>query len=137
MEPREFELPPGGQGTLRVTALLDDAAHFRDTLHVVVADGDDTAVPLDAAGAGSCVVCDELAAGALAFGDQLTGRPWAREVTIRNLGRKGVSLAWANARVDELAKAFAKASKGSGARARRLARLAGNTARCRSSARCR
>lgn len=115
MEPRELELPPGGEGALRVTALLDDAAPFRDTLHVIVADGEDTPVPLEAAGTGSCIVCEELAGGALAFGDQLTGRPWAREVTIRNLGRKGVALAWGNARADELAKAFAKASKGSGA----------------------
>lgn len=103
---------------LTITALLDDAAPFRDALHVIVADGADTPVPLEAAGAGSCVVCEELAGGALDFGPQLTGRGWSREVVIRNLGRKGVSLAWGNARAEEIARAFAKESKGSGAAGR-------------------
>ena len=75
----------------------------------------DTLVPLEATGTGSTIVCEELAAGALDFGHQLTGRPCSREVVISNMGRRGVSLSWGNTRVDELAKAFAKAAKGSGA----------------------
>jgi hypothetical protein len=109
------ELAPGCEVAVRVTALLDDATPVRDTLHVLVADGADTPIELTATGVGSTVVCEELAGGALHFGHQLCGRPWVREVVVRNLGRRGVSLQWMNTRADELAKAFAKTSKGSGA----------------------
>lgn len=76
----------------------------------------DYCIPLEATGSGSTIVCSELAAGPLDFGAQLSGRPWAREVVISNMGRRGVSLAWTNARADELAKEFARTSKGSGER---------------------
>ena len=130
VEPRELEIAPGAEAALRVTALLDDAAPFLDALHVAVTDGADTAVPLEATGVGSTVVCEELAAaaaaaaaattapaggdggggGGLDFGQQLVGRPWAREFVVSNFGRRGVSLVWANARADELAKAAARAA---------------------------
>jgi hypothetical protein len=100
--------------TVRVTAFLDEAAPFKDTLHVLVSDGEDTAVPLEATGTGSTVVCEALAAGALDFGNQLCGRPWSMEVTVSNMGRRGVSLQWGNGRADELIKTFAKQARGSG-----------------------
>jgi hypothetical protein len=100
--------------TARVTALLDEVQPFRDTLHVMVADGDSTPVVIVAAGTGSTVVCEELSAGPLEFGAQLLGQAWQRDVVVRNMGRRAVSLAWSNSRADELAKAFAKQSKGSG-----------------------
>jgi hypothetical protein len=101
--------------TVRITALLDEAQTFRDTLHVVVTDGDSTPVALEATGTGNTVVCEELAAGRLEFASQLCGRAWQQQVVVCNMGRRSVSLAWTSARVEELAKASAKQSKGSGA----------------------
>lgn len=116
MDPREADLGPGCELDVRVTALLDEAQPFKDVLHVLVADGADTPVELTAVGTGSTVVCEELSGGDMDFGHQLCGRPWSRDVVVCNMGRKGVSLQWCNARADELAKAFAKSSKGSGGR---------------------
>jgi len=81
----------------------------------MVSDGADTPIALKATGTGSTVVCEPLAGGAVEFGHQLAGRGWSREVVICNMGRKGVSLGWCNARADALAKEFAKQAKGTGA----------------------
>jgi hypothetical protein len=100
-----------------VTAALDDARAFKDALHLLVEDGESRAVALEATGTGSAVVCDELAAasGALDFGHQLAGRAWGREFAVRNLGRRAVALSWSNGRAAELARAFARDAKGTGA----------------------
>ncbi len=100
---------------MTVTALLDEAQPFKDTLHILVTDGADTPIALEAAGTGSTVVCEPLAAGRLDFGHQLAKRAWSVEMVVSNMGRKDVSLQWGSARADELAKAFSKQAKGTGA----------------------
>lgn len=50
VEPREAELAPGAEYIARVSVYLDDAQTFKDTLHVLVADGADVVIPVEATG---------------------------------------------------------------------------------------
>lgn len=114
MEPRELVVPPGGEAAVLVRVLLDDAAVFRDTLHLLVSDGADVCVPLEASGVGATVVCAALSQPGLDFGAQLVGRPWQRDVEVTNLGRKAVTLAWTNTRLAEVLGGLTKAAKAAG-----------------------
>lgn len=55
--PREAVVAAGGELAVEVLVLVDDAATFRDVLHVLVADGADVSISLEAMGACSCMEC--------------------------------------------------------------------------------
>lgn len=50
VSPREAVVPAGGELALEVQVLLDDAVTFKDVLHVLVADGADVSIALEATG---------------------------------------------------------------------------------------
>lgn len=52
VEPCELVLQPGAEASLQVCVLMDEAGvAFRDTLRLLVEDGQDAAIPLEAVGA--------------------------------------------------------------------------------------
>ncbi|KAK9824158.1 hypothetical protein WJX72_008157 [[Myrmecia] bisecta] len=119
VEPREGILQPADSLPLKLTINLDEVRAARDTLHVLVAEGEDIAVPLAATGTGQTVTCAEIADG-LDFGHQFTGRKFSREVVVRNQGRRPVVLNWTNVAAEDIMKRKAKTAgtrKGSTAEA--------------------
>lgn len=114
VKPRELVVPPGDEASVAVRVLLDDATAFRDTLHVLVAEGADVSVPLEAAGVGNTVVSEVLSQARLDFGPQFVGRGWQMEVEVTNMGRKAVTLSWTNRRMAEVLDTLNKAAKASG-----------------------
>lgn len=110
VEPRELVVPAGGEAAVLVRVLLDDAAPFKDTLHVLVSEGADVSVSLEATGVGNTVVSEVLSADTLDFGPQFVGRAWQREVEVTNMGRKAVTLTWTNRRLAETLNKVAKAA---------------------------
>jgi hypothetical protein len=50
VEPRELRLGPGDSSDVSVRALFDETQPFKDELHVLIAEGADMPVPLDATG---------------------------------------------------------------------------------------
>jgi hydrocephalus-inducing protein len=107
-------VPAGGEASVVVRVLLDDAAPFTDTLHVLVSEGADVSVPLEAIGVGNTVVSEVLSKPQLDFGPQFVGRGWQMEVEVTNMGRKAVTLTWTNRRMAEVLDAINKAAKGTG-----------------------
>jgi hypothetical protein len=114
VEPRELVVPAGGEASVVVRVLLDDAAPFKDTLHVLVSEGADVCVPLEATGVGNTVVSGVLSEPRLDFGPQFVGRMWQQEVEVTNMGRKAVTLTWTNKRMAEVLDALNKAAKAAG-----------------------
>lgn len=107
-------LPSGGEACVTVRVLLDDAAPFKDTLHVLVSEGADVSVPLEATGMGNTVISEVLSQPKLDFGPQFVGRGWQMEVEVTNMGRKAVTLTWTNRRMAEVLDTLNKAAKASG-----------------------
>lgn len=114
VEPRELVVPAGGEASVLVRVLLDDAAAFKDTLHVLVSEGADVPVALDATGVGDTVVSAALSQPQLDFGPQFVGRGWQTEVEVTNMGRKPVTLTWTNRRLAEVMDTLNKAAKAAG-----------------------
>jgi len=50
VEPREAVIPAGGELSALVRVQLDDTVAFKDVLHVLVAEGADVNIPLEAMG---------------------------------------------------------------------------------------
>jgi hypothetical protein len=115
VEPRELVVPAGGEASVLVRVLLDDATPFKDTLHVLVSEGADVPVALDATGVGDTVVSAALSQPQLDFGPQFVGRGWQTEVEVTNMGRKPVTLTWTNRRLAEVMDTLNKAAKAAGA----------------------
>jgi hypothetical protein len=107
-------VPAGGEAAVLVHVLLDDAAPFKDMLHVLVSEGADINVSLTATGVGNTVVSSVLAQPWLDFGAQFVGRPWQQEVEVANQGRRAVTLTWTNKRLTEVLDALNKAAKAAG-----------------------
>ena len=59
-------------------------------------------------GVGNTLVSDELSGDTLDFMHQFVGRPFTREVTVHNMGRRAVTLTLTNEKVEEVRKAFSK-----------------------------
>jgi len=57
---RERTLEPGEEVPLTIKVQLDELIRFRDQLNILVVEGADTTVPLEALGVGSVVTCDEV-----------------------------------------------------------------------------
>jgi hypothetical protein len=72
---------------------MDDTRAFRDELHVLVSEGADVTIPLDAVGTGNCLVAPDIKDNALDFRHQFVGRPFQRElVGGRGVGGSALSL---------------------------------------------
>lgn len=52
VEPRELHLEPGESTQALVRVVLDETSTFKDELHVLIAEGADIAIPLEATGEG-------------------------------------------------------------------------------------
>jgi len=117
---RQRTLKPGEEIRLTVKVQLDELIRFRDVLNVLVLEGAEAAVPLEALGVGSVVTCDEVdAANNVGFGPQFCGRPFTRELVLTNNGRKPQQLIWVNLAAEEAARAAAareQARKAAGAK---------------------
>lgn len=92
---REVHLGPGEHVPLTVSATLDDSLLFSDTLHMLVMEGPEMDVPVEAQGLGSCVTSSEPLE-VVDFGHQLTLRTFEKPVVLSNMGRRPVSLSWLN-----------------------------------------
>lgn len=92
---REFVVEAGATFDLRVIVNIDEVQLFKDTLHVMVSEGDDNSIPISAAGTGSTCICEELVA-VMDTGDQFTNRAFSQTFVLRNEGRKPHSLVWTN-----------------------------------------
>ncbi|KAG2489301.1 hypothetical protein HYH03_012133 [Edaphochlamys debaryana] len=114
VEPRQAHLEPGECMTAHVMVKMDESMDFMDTLHILIQEGADISVPLTASGTGSAIVAEDFAKEVLDFGYQFVGRPFTKEVTVYNMGRKTVMLNWSSMRYEELKKEYAKANRGSG-----------------------
>lgn len=77
---------------------------------MLVSEGADVSVSLEATGVGNTVVSEVLSADTLDFGPQFVGRAWQREVEVTNMGRKAVTLTWTNRRLAETLNKVAKAA---------------------------
>lgn len=89
-------LQPGEKTECNLSTCLDESKRFKDTLHILVTEGADIDVVLTAVGIGCTVVCPELNAGSIDFGDQFTGRQFFKELLLHNLDRRPVNLMWIN-----------------------------------------
>eukprot|EP00854_Cymbomonas_tetramitiformis_P000766 gene766-1240_t len=92
---REATLAPGEEIALTISTYLDETQRFKDVLHILVIEGNDTAVPLEALGIGSTVICDEDLT-TMNFGPQFTNRPFMKEIVLQNMGRRSQQLQWLN-----------------------------------------
>ncbi len=102
--PREMRLAPGEDGQVTVRAVLDETLTFKDELHVLIEEGADIPVSVEAVGTGNTLVSDELSGDVLDFSHQFAGRPFSKEVTIHNMGRRQMALTINNERIDEIKK---------------------------------
>ncbi len=67
------------------------------------------------AGTGNTLVSEELGSGdTLDFSHQFVGRLFSREVTVHNMGRRTMTLAWTNEHAEEVKKKFAKLARTAG-----------------------
>ena len=105
---RDLALAPGEIGEIVVRAHMDQTLPHRDALCVMVTEGGTTTLPLEAEGVGSLVTCEDLggldadgAPDVLAFGAQLTDRPFSREIVVTNNSRVIQQLVWKNVTADE------------------------------------
>ena len=101
----ECSLQAGETVDLEVTVRLDETYAFSDTLHILVANGDEISIPLSATGVGSTLVSEELTGkDVLEFGHQYTGAQFNKTVTIYNYGRRPRMLVWNNLTLETLKK---------------------------------
>ena len=78
---------PHGVHKLRITTNLDMEKKFKDNIHILVTEGADIDIQLQAVGIGNTVVCDELKSGVVEFSNQFAGRSFSRTIFLRNMDR--------------------------------------------------
>ncbi|KAK9856463.1 hypothetical protein WJX84_004587, partial [Apatococcus fuscideae] len=100
VQPLTAELIPNEELELEIMVNPDQTKLLRDTLHVIINEGDDLMFPTTAVGAGQLITCDASTAG-VDFGHQFIGWQSSREVLVRNHSRKSVTLIWDNATIKE------------------------------------
>ena len=110
LDVREGVLAPRETATLTVTANLDDTIVHRDSLHLIVEEGDNFELPLLAKGIGTTLFChDDLAE--VSFGPRFTAHQFERKITLENKGRRAQSIKWFNQTAQDYQQAFAAAEK--------------------------
>ena len=107
---REGRLEPGESTEVNVTVNMDDVMRFRDKLHILVVEGDDTHVPLSAVGTGTTITCPEISEGGIDFGNQFTNQVFSREIVLQNQGRRSQTIVWTNSRLEDEKAATAAAT---------------------------
>ena len=95
---RDGVLGPQESLEFTLTAFLDDTILLKDSLHIIVTEGDNLVVPLSAKGTGTTIHCSE-SLDTVDFGPQFTNRPCDRRLTLENKGRRKQKLRWINATV--------------------------------------
>lgn len=93
-----------------MTVNMDDVMRFRDKLHILVVEGDDTHVPLSAVGTGTTITCPEISEGGIDFGNQFTNQVFSREIVLQNQGRRSQTIVWTNSRLEDEKAATAAAT---------------------------
>ena len=101
-------LQPGESITISLVVTLDDILTFRDTLRIIVPEGEEVHVPLAAQGVGTTIYCSEDIT-AVPFSHQLTNRDCERRFLLENKGRRTQQLSWSNASLVEAIQAQRKA----------------------------
>ena len=81
------KLEPDEGMQLNVLVTVDDTTKFKDELHILVLEGDDTTVPLSSQGVGTTLRCKELQDG-LHFNNQFTNAYFSKEFVLENQGRR-------------------------------------------------
>ena len=97
---REFTLDAGAVIELCVGVNVDEVQPFKDVLHLLVTEGADNCIPLNAIGIGNTCVCEELEP-VMDEGDQFTLRAFSQTFWLHNDGRKAHSLVWTNQAAEE------------------------------------
>jgi hypothetical protein len=92
---RDGVLGPHESLDLHLTATLDDTITHRDSLHLIVSEGDNVVVPLHAKGVGTTIFCAEDL-HLVDMGPQLTSRIADRRLTLENRGRRKQRLRFVN-----------------------------------------
>ncbi|GFH30442.1 rhodanese domain-containing protein, partial [Haematococcus lacustris] len=114
VEPREAHLEPGCSMTATVTVCMDDTRAFTDNLHLLVSEGADISIPLDATGTGNTLVAADIEHDQLDFKHQFLGRAFQRRILVSNLGCKTQSLVWINTEMDRVRLQYAKIARSAG-----------------------
>ena len=107
---REGKLEPDEGMQLNVMVTVDDTTKFKDELHILVLEGDDTTVPLSSQGVGTTLRCKELQDG-LHFNNQFTNAYFSKEFVLENQGRRKQEVAWSYSVVEEAQRGGSRASK--------------------------
>lgn len=68
VEPRQAHLEPGDSLTAHVMVKMDESMDFADTLHVLIQEGADMAIPLTSSGGCGCECGDAVAGRRLCWG---------------------------------------------------------------------
>ena len=71
-------------------------------------------IPLSAVGTGNILQCDQAQDGVLECGHQFVGRPFSRQLCVRNMGRRPQTLHWSCERFEEVRQQFTKALRAAG-----------------------
>jgi hydrocephalus-inducing protein len=93
--PGEGLLAPGASEKIVITCNLDDTTRHKDTLTIIVAEGEPLTVGLVARGTGTTMHCDEDI-GMIDFGFQFTNGICSRKFLLENKGRRSQQLNWVN-----------------------------------------
>ena len=110
---REATLEPWQELDLNISVQLDETYAFNDALHLLVQDGDALEVPLTATGTGNTLYCADLTGKeVLDLGDQFTGTPFTKTVTVENHGRRPMNVAWVNLDLEQTKKDLGKQLRG-------------------------
>ena len=82
---------------------MDQIIVYRDTLNLMVIEGQSISIPLEAEGIGSLITCDDMdVPNAVKFGPQLKDRPFTREIVVTNNARRKLQqLVWTNVTAEE------------------------------------
>jgi hypothetical protein len=91
----EGVMPPGASQKLTLTACLDDTINHKDTLSVLIEEGEHLQIPLLARGIGTTLACDRPLEN-VEFGPQFTARPADITFFLENKGRRVQSISWVN-----------------------------------------
>ncbi|CAD7699035.1 unnamed protein product [Ostreobium quekettii] len=108
---RSGVLEPQEKAKLKVTTNLDMDKKFKDTLHILVTEGADIDMQLQATGIGSTVVCKEIESGLVDFGNQFSGRSFSKNILVCNMDRRPVTLQWTNETAEAARKRATKTKK--------------------------
>eukprot|EP01038_Epipyxis_sp_PR26KG_P004323 gene4323-6124_t len=92
---RELVLEAGESFDLEIIANLDDNIVHKDEIHLVVEEGDNLMVPINAKGIGTTMYCKHDNS-VMDLGVQLTNNQFEKQIVLENKGRRPQQLKWTN-----------------------------------------